>query len=140
MIVCPAGLALQWKDEMDEHFGLNFTILGNDFDGKLASNWRTQPLVIAPLDRLKRDEYRDLMAQVGTFDIVVCDEAHRLTAQRRFLSQKLEKTANYRLFEFMVESRLIRHVANADNNKNLWLIMGSNNFNAGAGRINNNCT
>ncbi len=115
MIVCPAGLALQWKDEMDEHFGLNFTILGSDFDGKLASNWRTQPLVIAPIDRLKRDEYRDLIAQVGAFDVVVCDEAHRLTAQRRFLSQKLEKTANYRLFEFLVESRLIRHVANADN-------------------------
>ncbi|MGH7989939.1 MAG: SNF2-related protein, partial [Limisphaerales bacterium] len=44
MVVCPAGLALQWKDEMDEHFGLNFTILGSDFDGKLVSNWRTQPL------------------------------------------------------------------------------------------------
>ncbi|HND21431.1 MAG TPA: SNF2-related protein, partial [Acidobacteriota bacterium] len=42
MIVCPAGLALQWKDEMDEHFNLNFTILGADFQGKLESNWRTQ--------------------------------------------------------------------------------------------------
>jgi superfamily II DNA or RNA helicase len=115
MIVCPAGLALQWKDEMDEHFGLNFTILGSDFDGKLVTNWRTQPLVIAPIDRLKRDEYRELLTQVGGFDLVVCDEAHRLTAQRRFLSQKLEKTANYRLFEFLVETRIIRHVANADN-------------------------
>jgi superfamily II DNA or RNA helicase len=115
MVVCPAGLALQWKDEMDEHFGLSFTILGTDFQGKLESNWRTQPLVIAPIDRLKRDEYRDLLAQVGMFDLVVCDEAHRLTAQRRFLSQKLEKTTNYRLIEFLVASRLIRHVANADN-------------------------
>ncbi|HSU52477.1 MAG TPA: DEAD/DEAH box helicase, partial [Candidatus Dormibacteraeota bacterium] len=115
MVVCPAGLALQWKDEMDEHFSLSFTILGTDFQGKLESNWRTQPLVIAPIDRLKRDEYRDLLVQVGAFDLVVCDEAHRLTAQRRFLSQKLEKTSNYRLLEFLVESRLIRHVANTDN-------------------------
>jgi superfamily II DNA or RNA helicase len=115
MVVCPAGLALQWKDEMDEHFNLSFTILGTDFQGKLESNWRTQPLVIAPIDRLKRDEYRELLAQVGAFDLVVCDEAHRLTAQRRFLSQKLEKTSNYRLLEFLVASRLIRHVANADN-------------------------
>jgi hypothetical protein len=114
LVICPAGLATQWQDEMDEHFGLNFSIMGENFDGKLAPSWRTQPLVIAPLDRLKREEYRDLLKQVGSFDLVVCDEAHRLTAQRRFLSQKLEKTANYRLFEFLVHSRLIRHVQNND--------------------------
>jgi superfamily II DNA or RNA helicase len=99
---------------MDEHFGLPFSIMGENFDGKLAASWRTQQLVIAPLDRLKREEYRELLQQVGGFDLVVCDEAHRLTAQRRFLSQKLEKTANYRLFEFLVHSRLIRHVENND--------------------------
>ena len=114
MVVCPAGLALQWQDEMDEHFGLTFAILGENFDGKRAASWRTQPLVIAPVDRLKREEYRDLLRQVGTFDLVVCDEAHRLTAQRRFLTQKLDKTANYQLFEFLVQSRLIRHVENND--------------------------
>jgi len=115
MIICPAGLALQWKDEMDEHFNLNFTILGADFQGKLESNWRTQPLVIAPIDRLKRDEYREILAQIGTFDLVVCDEAHRLAARRQFLSEKLDKTANYQLLEFLVDSRLIRYVANSDN-------------------------
>lgn len=114
MIVCPAGLALQWQDEMDEHFGLTFSIMGENFDGTLAASWRTQALVIAPLDRLKREEYRALLQQVGGFDLVVCDEAHRLTAQRRFLTQKLEKTANFRLFEFLVQSRIIRHVDNND--------------------------
>lgn len=114
MIVCPTGLALQWQDEMDEHFGLNFSIMGDNFDGKLVTSWRSQSLVIAPLDRLKRDDYRELLKQVGGFDLVVCDEAHRLTAQRRFLTQKLEKTANYQLFEFLVQSRLIRHVENSD--------------------------
>ncbi|HEY5911658.1 MAG TPA: DEAD/DEAH box helicase [Verrucomicrobiae bacterium] len=114
MVVCPAGLALQWQDEMDEHFGLTFAILGENFDGKRAASWRTQPLVIAPIDRLKREEYRELLKQVGAFDLVLCDEAHRLTAQRRFLTQKLDKTANYQLFEFLVESRLIRYVENND--------------------------
>src|SRR6266496_5129028 len=55
-----------------------------------------------------------MLQQVGCFVLVVCDEAHRLTAQRRFLTQKLEKTANYQLFEFLVQSRLIRHVDNSD--------------------------
>jgi superfamily II DNA or RNA helicase len=114
LVVCPAGLALQWQDDMDDLFGLNFAIMGDNFDGKLTASWRTQPLVIAPIDRLKREQYRELLTQVGTFDVVVCDEAHRLTAQRRFLSQKLEKTANYQLFEFLVESRLIYHVENHD--------------------------
>lgn len=114
MIVCPAGLALQWQDEMEEHFGLNFSIMGDNFDGKLATSWRTQSLIIAPIDRIKRDEYRELLKQVGSFDLVVCDEAHRLTARRQFLSQKLEKTANYQLFEFLVQSRLIRCVENND--------------------------
>ncbi len=114
MVVCPTGLASQWQDELDEHFGLTFSIMGENFDGKLAASWRTQPFVIAPLDRLKREEYRELLKQIGLFDLVVCDEAHRLTAQRRFFSGKMEKTANYQLFEFLVQSRLIRHVENSD--------------------------
>jgi superfamily II DNA or RNA helicase len=114
MVVCPTGLALQWQDEMEEHFGLNFSIMGDNFDGKLTTSWRSQSLVIAPLDRLKREEYRELLKQVGGFDLVVCDEAHRLTARREFLSQKLEKTANYQLFEFLVQNRLIRYVENND--------------------------
>ena len=114
MIVCPTGLALQWQDEMEEHFGLNFSIMGDNFDGKLATSWRSQSLVIAPLDRLKREEYREMLKQIGGFDLVVCDEAHRLTARRQFLTQKLEKSVNFQLFEFLVESRLIRYVENND--------------------------
>ncbi len=114
MIVCPAGLALQWQDEMEEHFGLNFSIMGDNFDGKRAASWQTQQLVIAPIDRLKRDDYRDFLKHTGGFDLVVCDEAHRLTARRQFLDDRLVKTANYRLFEFLVQGRLIRHVENHD--------------------------
>lgn len=114
MIVCPAGLALQWQDEMEEHFGLNFSIMGDNFDGKRIASWRTQSLIIAPLDRIKRDDYRELLKEVGGFDLVVCDEAHRLTARRQFLDDRLVKTANYQLFEFLVESRLIRYVDNND--------------------------
>ncbi len=114
LIVCPAGLALQWQDELEDHFNLHFAILGTNFDGKHPASWRSQTAVIAPIDRLKRPEYRELLRQVGTFDLVICDEAHRLTARRNAITQDLEKTANYRLFEFLVQSRLIRHVENPD--------------------------
>jgi superfamily II DNA or RNA helicase len=102
-IVCPTGLALQWQHEMEERFGLNFFTMGDNFDGKPATGWRSPSLIIAPLDRLKREEYREMLKQIGGFDLVVCDEAHRLTARRQFLSQKLEKSVNYQLIEFLVE-------------------------------------
>lgn len=114
LIVCPAGLALQWQDELEDHFNLHFSILGTNFDGQHPASWRSQTAVIAPIDRIKREEYRVLLQQVGTFDLVICDEAHRLTARRNAITQDLEKTANYRLFEFLVQSRLIRHVENPD--------------------------
>jgi superfamily II DNA or RNA helicase len=114
LIVCPAGLALQWQDELEDHFNLHFSILGTNFDGKLAASWRSQTAVIAPIDRIKREEYRELLQQVGVFELVICDEAHRLTARRNALTNDLEKTANYRLFEFLVQSRLIKHVENPD--------------------------
>lgn len=114
LVVCPTGLALQWQDELDEHFSLFFAIMGDNFDGKLAASWRTQPLVIAPIDRLKREEYRELLSTVANFDLVICDEAHRLKAGPHSFTKKLEKTANYRLFEFLNESRLIKYVENND--------------------------
>lgn len=114
LIVCPAGLALQWQDELEDHFNLHFSILGTNFDGRHPASWRSQTAVIAPIDRIKREEYRVLLQQVGTFDLVICDEAHRLTARRNAITNDLEKTVNYRLFEFLVQSRLIRHVENPD--------------------------
>jgi superfamily II DNA or RNA helicase len=114
LIVCPAGLALQWQDELEDHFNLHFSILGTNFNGKQAVSWRNQTAVIAPIDRIKREEYRELLQQVGRLDLVICDEAHRLTARRNAITQDLEKTANYQLFEFLVQSRIIRHVEASD--------------------------
>lgn len=114
LIVCPKGLAVQWKDEMEEHFGLYFAVMGEEFNGKLASAWGHQPLVIASIDRLKRDDYTDILRQAGAFDLVVCDEAHKLSASRGLFTQRLEKTANYRLFERLVAERSIEFVVGND--------------------------
>jgi len=114
LIVCPKGLAVQWKDELEEHFGLYFAVMGEEFKGKLASAWFHQPLVIASIDRLKRDDYTETLRQSGEFDLVVCDEAHKLSAARSLFTQKLEKTANYRLFERLVAERCIQFVTGND--------------------------
>jgi len=114
MVVCPAGLALQWQDELDDHFGLHFKVLGSDLDGKRVTAWQGESFVIAPIDRLKRKDYRPVLEQVGAFDLVVCDEAHRLNAGPHSFTKEITKTANYRLFEFLLESRLIRFVDKPD--------------------------
>lgn len=33
LVLCPAGVVLQWQDEMSEHFGLEFSVAGRDFNG-----------------------------------------------------------------------------------------------------------
>ena len=116
LIVCPAGLALQWQEEMDEHFSLFFSVLGKnrDFNGKTSGGWEGRRLVIAPIDQVKRPEYTEILQKVGPFHLVICDEAHRLGARREFLSGDLRTTANYRLFKELVESKTIEFVSGND--------------------------
>jgi superfamily II DNA or RNA helicase len=114
LIVCPKGVATQWQDEMEEHFGLFFTIMGEEFKGKLATSWRNNRFVVAPIDRIKRPDYAEVLRAAAPFDIIVCDEAHKLTARRHLLSGKLEKTANYQFFERLNAERLVNFVVGND--------------------------
>lgn len=113
LIVCPAGVALQWQDEMEEHFSLYFAVLGIDFRGAAANQWRNHPLIIAPIDRLKQPRFEAILRDAGPFDLVVCDEAHRLNASRNRLTQELQKTKGYRLFERLVADKTIDFVSAA---------------------------
>lgn len=110
MVVCPAGLALQWQEEMDEHFSLYFEILGLNFAGDSSANWRNHRLIIAPIDRLKQERYTEMFRSVEPFDLVVCDEAHRLNAHRDRLTKDLRKTRNYELFEAILQHRAVDFV------------------------------
>ncbi len=114
LIVVPASLALQWKEEMQEHFGLHFKVLSKDFSGKRSDNWQNISLVIASIDTLKRKDYGDTLNQVGPFNLVVCDESHRLSAKREMLSKDLVKSQNYELFERLVADRTIDFVNDAN--------------------------
>ncbi|MBE7536899.1 MAG: DEAD/DEAH box helicase family protein [Bdellovibrionales bacterium] len=113
LIVCPAGVALQWQDEMEEHFSLYFSVLGIDFKGTLPAQWRNHFLVIAPIDRLKQPHYETVLREAGPFDLIVCDEAHRLNASRNRLTESLEKTKSYRLFERLIAEKTVNFVTQA---------------------------
>ncbi len=109
LVVCPGSLAEQWQDELYRRFHLPFEILTNDkLEAARTGNWFLEtPLVIARLDKLARDE--DVQAKLGapdcSWDLVVCDEAHKLSAT--FFGGEIKYTKRYRLGQLL--SGLTRH-------------------------------
>ncbi|MEF8719593.1 MAG: SNF2-related protein [Candidatus Accumulibacter necessarius] len=84
LIVCPGSLAEQWQDELYRRFHLPFEILTNDkLEAARTGNWFLETnLVIARLDKLSRNEdvQQKLQAPDCRWDLVVCDEAHKMSA------------------------------------------------------------
>src|SRR5688500_15726386 len=109
LIVCPGSLAEQWQDELYRRFHLPFEILTNDkLESARTGNWFMETnLVIARLDKLSRNE--DVQAKLKApdcrWDLVICDEAHKLSAT--FFSGEITYTKRYRLGQLL--SGLTRH-------------------------------
>ncbi len=109
LIVCPGSLAEQWQDELYRRFHLPFEILTNDkLEAARTGNWFLETnLVIARLDKLSRNEdvQQKLQAPDCRWDLVVCDEAHKMSAT--VFGGETKYTKRYRLGQLL--STLTRH-------------------------------
>jgi SNF2 family DNA or RNA helicase len=109
LIVCPGSLAEQWQDELFRRFQLPFEILTNDkVEASRTGNWFVETnLVIARLDKLSRNEdiQQKLQAPDCRWDLIVCDEAHKMSAT--FFGGEVKYTKRYRLGQLL--SSLTRH-------------------------------
>lgn len=105
LILSPAGVVLQWQDEMSDHFNLEFTIVGREWKPNNANLWRNNSLFLCSLDTLKQDRYRETLASLDPFDLIICDESHRLTARRDPLSGDLEITQNYSFVQWLTQEQ-----------------------------------
>src|SRR6058998_3919568 len=109
LVVCPGSLAEQWQDELYRRFQLPFEILTNDkLEAARTGNWFLETnLVIARLDKLSRNEdvQQKLQAPDCRWDLVVCDEAHKLSAT--FFGGEIKYTRRYKLGQLLAP--LTRH-------------------------------
>ena len=103
LVVCPGSLAEQWQDELYRRFHLPFEIMTNDkLEAARTGNWFSEtPLAIARLDKLARDEDVQalLRARDGGWDLVICDEAHKMSAS--FFGGEIRYTKRYRLGQLL---------------------------------------
>nr|WP_238985542.1 helicase-related protein [Nitrosococcus halophilus] len=96
LIVTPAGLTQQWQEEMRDKFGFDeFQIYGRDFEGYDARQWKLNDFVIGSIDRLKLDYHKENLLNADRWDLIVFDEAHRLS--RRQYGRSFKAADRFRL-------------------------------------------
>lgn len=107
MIVCPGSLAEQWQDELDQKFGLSFDILTTDqVEASRTGNWFNEHhFVICRLDQLSRNQSLQEQLALTDWDLIVCDEAHKMSAS--YFGDELKRTKRYQLGEML--GRICRH-------------------------------
>ena len=107
LVVCPGSLAAQWQDELSSKFQLPFEILTNDRieSARTGNALAEMSLVIVRLDKLSRDEDLQAKLEQTDWDLVVCDEAHKMSAS--FFGGEVKPTKRYKLGKLL--SRVTRH-------------------------------
>jgi len=100
LIVCPASLQVQWKEQMRDKFGLDFRIVDSNLMRELrrkrgihVNPWNHFPRLITSIDFLKRERPLRLFREVlpgpdeptypRKFDLLLVDEAHNCAPSGR---------------------------------------------------------
>ena len=83
LVVAPGSLVEQWQDELGEKFSLEFDILTRDMTetSRSGNPFDDRNHLIVRLDVLARnEELQDKLMKSREWDLIICDEAHRMSA------------------------------------------------------------
>jgi SNF2 family DNA or RNA helicase len=124
LIVCPASLQIQWRDQMRDKFGLDFRIVDSELlrtlrrsRGLHVNPWTHFPRLVTSIDFLKRERplrlFREALPGQGEsayprrFDLLILDEAHNVApAGRGRYATDSQRTAAVRLLAPHFEHKL----------------------------------
>lgn len=101
LVVAPGSLCGQWQDELRDKFGLEFTIFGREHQEQSFSGnaFAQNNQLIARLDQLSRNEDLQEKLRATHWDLIIVDEAHKLSAS--FTGNEIKKTHRFQLGELL---------------------------------------
>jgi superfamily II DNA or RNA helicase len=77
LILTPASLVGQWREEMETKFGLEFITSHDSLIQRNAGDFWARPRIIASIAAARREPHFELLSR-QQFDLVIVDEAHHL--------------------------------------------------------------
>ncbi len=101
LIVSPGSLTEQWQDELLEKFGVTFDIFSREKQEQCATGnyFDESNQLICRLDQLSRSEELQEKLKNTEWDLIIVDEAHKLSAN--YFGNKINKTKRFLLGELL---------------------------------------
>lgn len=101
LIVSPGSLVEQWQDELYEKFGLSFALFTRELvdQSRTGNPFDDHDLLVARLDQLSRSEELQEKIRNSRWDLIVVDEAHKLSAT--WYGTKVNETKRFKLGQLL---------------------------------------
>ncbi|WP_420619555.1 helicase-related protein [Candidatus Poriferisocius sp.] len=101
LIVAPGSLVEQWQDEMWDKFGLSFELMSRSAveASRTGNPFLEKNLLVARVDQLSRAEDLIEKLKLADWDLVIVDEAHKMSAH--LYGDELRKTKRFELGEVL---------------------------------------
>lgn len=132
LVITPAGLMPQWKEELERRFGRAYRI----FESGIPADLEQVDQLIASIDTLKLKKHIDAIAQATPWDLVIIDEAHHLATtpdvQSYQLAQRLRDLKKAKNLLFLTATP---HSGNKDHFANMMRLLREDLFPKGASEV-----